>query len=187
MKPASTPPNVPRRYPLYVVSGAWGSGKTSLLNALLALRPAGERWAILLNEEGRTQVNVSSATESTVTVRDAAGACACCTGQVVFVTALAALIRQTRPDRVFLEASSQASLESLLETLRTTFKDSIDVARVIQLSNHSPSVTSGAQAPPPVFTIVGWPDQQLLRALLEDGLRKSTSHDVASSTPQSLP
>lgn len=157
-----------RRYPLYVLTGGWGSGKTSLLNALLGLRPAHERWAILLNEVGRTQVNVNPTANSAVTVRDAAGACACCTGQVVFVTALGTLIRQTRPHRVFVEASSQASLESLLQSIRTSFKDSVNVERVVALPDPTRPVTTGERDKPVFVSLDGWPDHSLLRSILDD-------------------
>lgn len=167
MTPSTDAPGAPQRYPLYVVSGAWGSGKSSLINALLGLRPVNERWAVLLNEDGRTQVNAGVATESGVTVRDAAGACACCTGQVVFVTALATLIRQTRPHRVFVEASSQASLDSLLKSIQTAFNDSIEVERVIQLSNGSSPVTTVERDSPTIVNLRDWPDVPTLDSLLE--------------------
>jgi G3E family GTPase len=181
MKPTSDSPGALQRYPLYVVSGAWGSGKTSLINALLELRPAHERWAILLNEEGRTQVNGGS-TESGVTVRDAAGACACCTGQVVFVTTLAALIRQTKPHRVFIEASSQASLDSLLKSIYTAFKDSVEVERVIQLASRSSPVATVEQDSPTIVTLLDWPDVPTLDSLLE-----FRSRNPSSTTAHALP
>ena len=39
--------------PTHLIAGPLGAGKTSLLRALLAQRPAEERWAILINEFGQ--------------------------------------------------------------------------------------------------------------------------------------
>jgi G3E family GTPase len=131
--PASS--SLQHRYPVHLITGAWGSGKSSLLNALLSLRPPSERWAVLLNELGRTSVSgeTSPTSPAEVTVREAAGGCACCTGQVVFVTALATLIRQTRPDRVIVECSSQANLPAVFHALHTSFANVISLESVIAL------------------------------------------------------
>lgn len=140
-----------RPYPVHLLTGAWGSGKSSLLNALLSLRPPSERWAVLLNELGRTQVSgeTSPSLRAGVTVREAAGGCACCTGQVVFVTALATLIRQTRPDRVFVECSSQAAMPAVFHALHKSFASVVTLESVIALVNRRhPTVTlSDARAP----------------------------------------
>ncbi len=162
----------PRPYPLYVVTGPRGSGKTSLINALLALRPSHERWAILLNEEGHTQVDLTAA-GGQVTVKDAAGACACCTGLVVFVSTLAALIRQTRPDRVFVEADAQAALEPLLSSVRTSFNGSVALERVIALSTRS---LPEGHDDPGYLSFADWPDSPALKGIL--AAPSPTSHQT---------
>jgi energy-coupling factor transporter ATP-binding protein EcfA2 len=45
-----------------VITGATGSGKTTLINALLALRPEGEHWAVLTNDFGATPLARGSGT-----------------------------------------------------------------------------------------------------------------------------
>lgn len=130
-------PSLPeRRYPVHLVTGAWGSGKSSLLNALLSLRPANERWAVLLNELGQTPVSgePSLSSRAGVVVREATGGCACCTGQIVFVTALATLIRQTRPERVFVECSSQAAMPAVFHALHESFANVVTLESVIALA-----------------------------------------------------
>ncbi len=129
------------RYPLHLVAGPWGAGKSSLINALLALRPAGERWVVLLNEAGRTEVGAAGTPNALpVTIKDIVGACACCSGQVVFVSALAGLIRQTKPHRVFVEVAAAAVLSDLVNAVQHSFRDAVSLETVISVFNvDSPS------------------------------------------------
>ncbi len=139
--PPSTAIAAPR-YPVHLVAGPWGAGKSSLINALLALRPAGERWVVLLNEAGRTEVGSAvTPTALPVTIKDIVGACACCTGQVVFVSALAGLIRQTKPHRVFVEVGSSAVLSDLVNAVQQSFRDAVSLETVISVFN----VASGSR------------------------------------------
>ena len=39
--------------PTHVIAGPLGAGKTSLIRQLMAQRPEGERWAVLINEFGQ--------------------------------------------------------------------------------------------------------------------------------------
>jgi G3E family GTPase len=39
--------------PTHVIAGPLGAGKTSLIKHLMTQRPAGERWAVLINEFGQ--------------------------------------------------------------------------------------------------------------------------------------
>ncbi|MEH6365281.1 MAG: GTP-binding protein, partial [Pseudomonas marincola] len=41
-----------KNIPTHLIAGPLGAGKTSLIDHLLAQRPAHERWAILINEFG---------------------------------------------------------------------------------------------------------------------------------------
>jgi hypothetical protein len=83
---------------------------------------------------------------------------------------------------VFVEASGQASLDSLLKALHTNFKDAVEVERVIQLSSPTRPVTTMEQTPIEIVTIVGWPNAETLRSLLE-----TRSRDIAASASHSLP
>ena len=39
--------------PTHLIAGPLGAGKTTLIRHLLAQKPAGERWAVLINEFGQ--------------------------------------------------------------------------------------------------------------------------------------
>jgi G3E family GTPase len=91
-----------------LVTGATGAGKTMLISRLLAKRPSHEHWAVLVNDFGKaTLADAPGVIEGFVTVREVAG-CMCCTGQVFLRTALVALLRDSRPRRLLLEASAAA-------------------------------------------------------------------------------
>src|SRR5690606_7970775 len=49
--------------PTHVIAGPLGAGKTSLIRQLLAQKPEGERWAVLINEFG--QIGLDAALLST--------------------------------------------------------------------------------------------------------------------------
>jgi len=103
--------------PANVVMGARGAGKTSFILRLLAGKPPEERWAILVNDFGRATIASVALPSHELAVRDVAG-CICCTAQVTLRTALVALIRESQPRRLLVEASAAAEPESLLSVLR---------------------------------------------------------------------
>lgn len=47
----------PRAIPVHIISGFLGAGKTTLLKHLLSQKPAGEVWAVLMNEFGQIGVD----------------------------------------------------------------------------------------------------------------------------------
>lgn len=99
--------------PVWIVTGASGAGKTRLINQLLRAREAHERWAVLVNDFGTSTL----APPHGIAVREVAG-CICCTAQVGLRTALVALVRAARPQRVVIEASSAAHVEAVVKVLR---------------------------------------------------------------------
>jgi G3E family GTPase len=85
--------------PALVVSGTLGAGKTTLIARLLDARPAGETWAVLLNERGVAPI----APRDAVALAEVDGGCVCCTGQIALRVGLTRLLRAARPARLFLE------------------------------------------------------------------------------------
>ncbi|HEV7803093.1 MAG TPA: GTP-binding protein [Burkholderiales bacterium] len=106
-----------RRIPANLITGATGTGKTTLVFSLLEQRPETERWAVLLNDFGRTMHSASTVgAGGNVIVREVAG-CICCTGQVLLRTALVSLLREARPHRLLIEASAAADPASVIRVL----------------------------------------------------------------------
>jgi len=106
--------------PTHVISGTLGAGKTSVLRSLMAQRPHGERWAVLINEFG--DIGLDSALldgdQEGVSFTEVAGGCVCCVNGVPFQVALVQLLRKTKPDRLFIEPSGLGHPLQLLEQLR---------------------------------------------------------------------
>lgn len=106
--------------PTHLIAGPLGAGKTSLIRALLAQKPAGERWAVLINEFGQIGLDAAllSRDDSGVSFAEVAGGCLCCVNGVPFQIGLSRLLRKARPDRLLIEPSGLGHPEQLLQQLR---------------------------------------------------------------------
>ncbi|CAG8869229.1 Zinc-binding GTPase YeiR [Pseudomonas fluorescens] len=93
--------------PTHVIAGPLGAGKTSLIRHLLAQRPEGERWAVLVNEFGQIGLDAAllSCDADGITISEVAGGCLCCVNGVPFQVGLGRLLRKARPDRLLIEPS----------------------------------------------------------------------------------
>ena len=121
--------------PTTVITGFLGAGKTTAINHLLAEKPAGEIWAVLVNEFG--QVGVDGALigpVSGVAIREIAGGCLCCTAGQAFEAALNRLIRDTSPDRILIEPTGIGHPPKIIRTLTGGYyKDVLDLRATICL------------------------------------------------------
>ena len=121
--------------PTTIVTGFLGVGKTTAILDLLARRPAGARWAVLVNEFG--QVGLDGAilsSEGGVVVREIAGGCVCCTAGPQLGVAINRLLREHRPDRLLIEPTGLASPASILDLLRgPSYRTAIALRAVITL------------------------------------------------------
>src|SRR5688500_18872467 len=102
--------------PTTIVSGALGVGKTTAILAAVRHRPEGERWAVMVNEFGRVGIDgaVLSDGSSGLEVREIAGGCVCCTANLPLRLGLAKLVREVRPDRLFVEPTGLAHPASII-------------------------------------------------------------------------
>ncbi|QLL13391.1 CobW family GTP-binding protein [Pseudomonas chlororaphis] len=106
--------------PTHVIAGPLGAGKTSLIQHLLAQRPANERWAVLINEFGQIGLDAALLTrdEDGIALGEVAGGCLCCVNGAPFQVGLGRLLRKARPDRLFIEPSGLGHPAQLLQQLR---------------------------------------------------------------------
>ncbi|AWY42073.1 cobalamin biosynthesis protein CobW [Pseudomonas putida] len=105
--------------PTHVIAGPLGAGKTSLIKHLLAQRPAGERWAVLINEFGQIGLDAALLTRDGdgIALGEVAGGCLCCVNGAPFQIGLGRLLRKARPDRLFIEPSGLGHPAQLLRQL----------------------------------------------------------------------
>ena len=95
------------RVPTHVITGFLGAGKTTLLKHLLAQKPAGEIWAVLVNEFG--QIGLDGAlleADADIAIHEVVGGCLCCTSQLPMQVGLSRLLTKTRPTRLFITATT---------------------------------------------------------------------------------
>ena len=106
--------------PTHVIAGPLGAGKTSLIRQLLAQRPAGERWAVLINEFGQIGLDAALLTRAGdgIALGEVAGGCLCCVNGAPFQVGLARLLRKARPDRLFIEPSGLGHPAQILAQLQ---------------------------------------------------------------------
>jgi G3E family GTPase len=120
---------------VHVVTGPLGAGKTTVIRAALAERPAGERWAVLVNEFG--EIGVDGAVleaEGGIAVRQIAGGCVCCVAGPQLRVGLTRLLREVRPSRLFIEPSGLASPASILDVLRSEgVRDAVQIGLCVAL------------------------------------------------------
>ncbi|MBD9577206.1 cobalamin biosynthesis protein CobW [Pseudomonas sp. PDM23] len=109
-----------KQIPTHLIAGPLGAGKTSLLQDLLAQRPAGERWAVLVNEFGQVGLDAAllSRDEDGIALGEVAGGCLCCVNGAPFQVGLGRLLRKARPQRLFIEPSGLGHPAQLLAQLR---------------------------------------------------------------------
>lgn len=106
------------RIPVYLLTGLLGSGKTTVLRALLAQAPAGSRPAVLVNDFGAVGIDAALLAADGIAVHEVAGGCVCCTAAMNLRAALPKLLRERRPDRLYIEPSGLAEPTAIVELLR---------------------------------------------------------------------
>ena len=110
--------------PCTLVTGFLGSGKTTLINQLIATKPIGERWALLINEFGRIGIDGALLTSSQdshtthdIAIREVSGGCICCTSQLPLQIALSRLLSDHHPKRLLIEPTGLAHPRELVQQL----------------------------------------------------------------------
>ncbi|MEN6669708.1 GTP-binding protein [Psychrobacter sp. B38] len=123
--PATKKTTVFQNIPCTLVTGFLGAGKTTVINQLLATKPADERWALLINEFGRIGIDgslLASAQDETIdknsiAIREVNGGCICCTSQLPLQIAISRLLSDHHPQRLLIEPTGLAHPRELIRQL----------------------------------------------------------------------
>jgi len=135
--------------PAWLIAGPLGAGKTSLLRALLAQRPAGEQWAILINEFGQLGVDAAllGPQAEGVQLAEIPGGCICCVNGLPLQVGLTRLLRRARPQRLFIELSGLGHPQPLLKQLTQPPWDKVLRLQPLLMVVDGPALLSGQPLP----------------------------------------
>ncbi|MCG8312126.1 MAG: GTP-binding protein [Pseudomonadales bacterium] len=111
-----------RAIPTNIITGFLGVGKTSTLLHLMREKPAGERWAVLVNEFGEIGIDGSLfqgqyGTPQGVYIREVPGGCMCCAAGLPMQIALNQLLTEAKPDRLLIEPTGLGHPKEVLQVL----------------------------------------------------------------------
>ena len=122
------------KIPTNLITGFLGVGKTTAILDLLARRPLGEKWAVLVNEFGQVGIDGATLAQDGVAVREVPGGCICCTAQLPLKVALTKLLREVKPDRLFIEPTGVGHPAGIIDGLRdAALAPYLDLVNVITL------------------------------------------------------
>ena len=124
-----------RSIPVHIVSGFLGSGKSTLIRALLESKPPHEHWAILVNEFGQVGIDQTMfESGDDITIKGLPGGCLCCQLAFVLQAGLVNLLHRAKPDRLIIEPSGLGHPAGLLDVLRgEAFHGVLEIRDVIVL------------------------------------------------------
>jgi G3E family GTPase len=104
----------------HVVTGSFGSGKTTAIRWLMAHKPEDELWMVILNEftdAGVDALSVAGSARGRYDVRLVAGGCLCCVGELEFGKQLRDILRNYKPARLLVEPSGAGHAADIVDAL----------------------------------------------------------------------
>ena len=121
-----------------IITGFLGVGKTTLISQLLAHKPKGEVWAVLVNEFGEIGIdggllnataagNESSDPDATpakpasIVIKEVPGGCLCCVSGLPTQVAINQLIQQIKPDRLLIEPTGLGHPAEIVKLLTSEY------------------------------------------------------------------
>lgn len=104
----------------HVITGSFGSGKTTAIKWLMSHKPTSELWVVILNEftaAGIDALDVAQAAQGDFDVRLVAGGCLCCVGELEFGKQLRDILRTLKPARLLIEPSGAGHAADIIDDL----------------------------------------------------------------------
>lgn len=103
---------------LYLISGFLGAGKTTLIQKLLTEGFQQQKVALIENDFGDFSVDAALLRDGGYQVRELKAGCICCSLTGDFISALASLLKNYRPDAVLIEPSGVGKLSDVERACR---------------------------------------------------------------------
>ncbi len=120
--------------PTNIITGFLGVGKTTVIRHLLKSKPAGEHWAVLVNEFGEVGIDGALLAAEGISVKEVPGGCMCCATGLPSKVALNQLIKAQNPDRILIEPTGLAHPKQILQVFGgREFAGVLDLRAVICL------------------------------------------------------
>jgi len=104
----------------HIITGSFGSGKTTAIRWLMAHKPEEALWVVILNEftdAGIDALSVAQSSRGNYDVRLVAGGCLCCVGELEFGKQLRDLLRNFKPAKILIEPSGAGHAADIIDTL----------------------------------------------------------------------
>ena len=105
------------KIPVDIISGFLGSGKTTLINALLVDQYDGMRIAVIENEFGKIDVDSALLPED-LEITKITGGCVCCTLKISLIEGIRLLAERYQPDRIVIETTGVAKLSDVISAVK---------------------------------------------------------------------
>ena len=102
-----------KKIPIDVICGFLGSGKTTLINALLETAYKGENIAIIENEFGEVDID-SELLPGGIEITKITGGCVCCTLKASLIDGIKGLCERFNLDRIVIETTGVAKLSDVV-------------------------------------------------------------------------
>ncbi|ROR07766.1 GTP-binding protein [Erwinia sp. JUb26] len=117
-----------------LITGFLGSGKTTTLRHLLASKPEGEKWAVLVNEFGEVGIDGALLAETGAVLKEIPGGCMCCVNGLPMQVGLNMLLKQAKPDRLLIEPTGLGHPKQILDMLSASvYEPWIDLRATLTL------------------------------------------------------
>jgi G3E family GTPase len=173
-----------------VITGSFGSGKTTAIRWLMSRKPGEELWVVILNEftdAGIDALSVAQSSRGNYDVRLVAGGCLCCVGELEFGKQLRDLLRNFKPARLLIEPSGAGHAADIVDTLALyEAQNALQLDSVICLVDPQDAARILAKRPPAEWSQIQSADALLLSKpdLADETQRQDFERIAAEQFPQ---
>ena len=174
----------------HIITGSFGSGKTTAIRWLMAHKPEQELWVVILNEftdAGIDALSVAESSRGNYDVRLVAGGCLCCVGELEFGKQVRDLLRNFKPARLLIEPSGAGHAADIIDTLALyESQKALQLDSIICLVDPQDAARILAKRPPTEWSQIQSADALLLSKpdLANEAERRDFERIAAEQYPQ---